>query len=412
MDGIKLSMLAKYGTGLTCLMLLIIGVMTWFIKYPETVTSRAKLTGSNAPKPLIAKQNARLIKLNKKNGDLVAKGEIIGCIETTAQVDEVQRLSMFLDTLYVYVQKDSLSLIKELMKMNYTHLGELQGDYQAFIQSYLPYKDYILGDYVKRRRNLLNKDFSIAQQSREVLQDQKELNELDMSLSQTTLDKNKKLLDERLISEQEYRDLTSQNIGKRMLEPQMRSSYISNETQKNAIQKELLELDNQVATQRALFQQSVFNLISRTEEWKNNHLLVASTNGKVAFTSFLQENQSLKAGEVVGYIIPLTSEVYVETFIPQTNFGKVKKGQRVLLKFDAYPWQEFGVVVGHVEYISPIPVDSGYYLARVTLPNDLRSNYNKKIPFIEGLLAQSEIVTKDIRLAESFYYDLLKQVKK
>ncbi len=98
--------------------------------------------------------------------------------------------------------------------------------------------------------------------------------------------------------------------------------------------------------------------------------------------------------------------------MPQSNFGKVETGQKVILKFDAYPWQEFGAVIGTIDYISPVPVDSGYYLAKVVLPDNLKTNYKKEIPFIEGLQAQSEIVTKDLRLAESLYYDLVKTIKK
>lgn len=49
----KLNLIAKYGTLITSTILLLIGVMSWFIKYPETVSTQSKLTGTNAPKPII-----------------------------------------------------------------------------------------------------------------------------------------------------------------------------------------------------------------------------------------------------------------------------------------------------------------------------------------------------------------------
>ncbi|MCH5685547.1 HlyD family secretion protein [Niabella sp. W65] len=102
----------------------------------------------------------------------------------------------------------------------------------------------------------------------------------------------------------------------------------------------------------------------------------------------------------------------METLVPQSNFGKVTTGQKVILRFEAYPWQEFGTLTGTIDYISPIPVDSGYYLAKIQLPEKLVTNHHKEIPFVEGLKAQSEIVTKDMRLAESLYYDLVKTIRK
>ncbi|MNM84205.1 hypothetical protein D3C81_962880 [compost metagenome] len=104
--------------------------------------------------------------------------------------------------------------------------------------------------------------------------------------------------------------------------------------------------------------------------------------------------------------------IFLETKISQNNFGKVSQGQVVILKFDAYPWQQFGIVKGRIDYISAIPVDSGNYLARISLPNSLVSNYNINLGFKEGLLANAEIITKDMRLPERLYYDFVKHLKK
>lgn len=412
MQHIKPTKLAQYGTLITFGVLLLIGIGTWFIKYPETVNVRAKLVGSNAPKPIVAKQNARITNLYFKNGDKVAKGEIIGSVETTADINEVLMLSACTDRLCSSLQGDDITNIKTEMAVTYNQLGELQNAYQALVQAYIPYRDYVAGNYVKQKKNLLAKDLDIAHRSRSVLQEQQSLNREDMSLSQTTLEKNKQLLKDKIISEEEYRSLTSQNIAKKMAEPQIKANYISNESQTNGIQKELVEIDNQVATQKALFQQAVFQLKSQIDDWKKNFLFMATEDGTLNFTSFLQANQMVQAGSVLAFIIPQHNEVYAETLVPQSNFGKVAKGQKVLLKFDAYPWQEYGTLIGTIDYIGSVPVDSGFYLARIALPQDLSTNYKKQVPFKEGLLAQSEIVTQDMRLTERFYYDLLKQLKK
>lgn len=406
----KLNLISKYGTLITSAMLLLIGVMTWFIKYPETVSTTSRLTGTNAPQPILSKQNSRLVHLLVSNNQEVHPGELIAILESTADYKEVLEFEILIDSL----SQDGLPPhnIKELMQKSFQQLGELQSDYQAFIQAYIPYRDFVLGDYASKKKALLQKDLNIARQSKNVLNEQKNLQQQDLNLTQTTIEQNKKLLDEQLISEQEYRELSSQYIGKQMSEPQIKSSYINNESQINSINKELVEIDNQILTQKSLFTQVVLQTKSKIDAWKQLFLLTSTASGKIVFTTFLQENQNLDAGRIIAHIVPPKSDIYLETLVPQANFGKVETGQKVILKFDAYPWQEFGAVAGKIEYISPIPIDSGYYLAKIMLPENLTTNYDKEIPFIEGLIAQSDIVTKDLRLAESLYYDLVKTIRK
>ena len=137
------------------------------------------------------------------------------------------------------------------------------------------------------------------------------------------------------------------------------------------------------------------------EEWKQKYLLLAPVSGKFVYTGFLQENQQLQANQVIGFITNESNQYFVEMTIPQTNFGKVKPGQDVLLKFASYPAQEFGSVKGRIEYIKNIPSDSGY-LAKVSLPEVLTTNYKKTIFFTEGLTAKAEIITEKKRLSDRF----------
>lgn len=150
---------------------------------------------------------------------------------------------------------------------------------------------------------------------------------------------------------------------------------------------------------------------SQTDEWRKKYLLIAPENGTVSYTGFIQENQQMKSGETICYINPGNSSYYAELTIPQSNFGKVKTGQEVLLKFNAYPDAEFGSVVGKVEFISQVPTDSGY-IAKISLPYGLTTNYKKQIQYRDGLTANGEIVTENMRLLERFYYNIYKQVKR
>ncbi len=193
--------------------------------------------------------------------------------------------------------------------------------------------------------------------------------------------------------------------------PQINSSIVTNESQQNEKRKEIAELENQIIVQKNTFIQALQTMKSQIKTWEFKYLLKAPVAGTVSFTGFFQENQEMKAGQTLFYVQPDNITYFMEMLVPQYNFGKVRTGQQVLLKFQAYPFELYGAVVGTIEYIAKTPSDSGY-LAKVVLPNGLITNYKKPLQYRNGLFAQADIVTENMRLLQRFYYNLVKQIKR
>ena len=145
------------------------------------------------------------------------------------------------------------------------------------------------------------------------------------------------------------------------------------------------------------------------QAWQFKYLLKAPVAGTVSFTGFFRENQEIKIGQTLFYVQPDSISYFVEMLVPQYNFGKVKKGQQVLLQ--AYPFEQYGTVVGKIDYINTTPSDSGY-LAKVILPQGLITNYKKPLLYRNGLFAQADIITENMRLLQRFYYNLARQIKR
>jgi HlyD family secretion protein len=150
---------------------------------------------------------------------------------------------------------------------------------------------------------------------------------------------------------------------------------------------------------------------SQIQAWQYKYLLKAPVAGTVTFTGFFQESQEMKTGTSLFYVQPPNTTYFIEMQIPQYNFGKVKISQEVLLKFQAYPYEQYGSVIGKIEYINSTPSDSGY-LAKVSMPYGLVTNYKKPLQFKNGLTTQAEIITENMRLLERFYNNLTKQIKR
>ncbi len=386
-------------------LLLLLAAGSYFIQYPDVVQARASVQSVNAPKQVIIKNGGRLIRLFKEDGSDIRQDEVIGYMESTGSHDEVLNLSAILDTLQYFADSNRLEEIPRFWNDNrqsFSRLGELQSAHQTFMQGYVQFKDYLSTGFYPTKKLMLQRDLANTRKLLGTLQQQKDLQQQDLTIIQKNYDVHDTLHKEALVNDFDYRNQQSQLINKKMNIPQMNASIINNEGQQNALQKEMMELDNQIAQQRTVFVQGLNAYRNVVEDWKQKHLLISPVSGRLVYAGFPQENQQFKTGQVIGYVTNPSNQYFVEMLVPQTNFGKVKAGQSVLLKFPSYPSQEFGSIKGRIEFVKSIPSDSGY-LAKVSLPDGLITNYKKNILFVEGLSAQAEIITEKKRLSERLF---------
>jgi HlyD family secretion protein len=412
----KPNFIIRWGITIFFLVLLSLAAVCWFIQYPDLVISKAKLNSINAPKEIITHTDGKLIKVLVKENDTVHAGQVMAHMESLANPDAVLHLSKQVDAINKTIENNQTNEIVHFFSngSNQTfsnQLGEVQTNYQTFIQAFITFKNYLSNGFYLHKRVILQTDLQNIQKQNIILNTQKELLIKDLSLTNETFKANETLAKEKVISSMDYRNEESKLIAKKMALPQINSSIVSNESQQNEKRKEIAELENQIIVQKSIFIQALQTFKSQLQAWEYKYLLKSSIDGTVSFTGFFQENQEIRSGQALFYIQPNNTNYFVEMLIPQYNFGKVKQGQEVLLKFQAYPYEQFGAVVGKIDYINKLPTDSGY-LAKVVLPQGLTTNYKKELKFRNGLYAEADIVTENMRLLERFYYNLVKQISR
>ncbi|HYC29380.1 MAG TPA: hypothetical protein VEB42_11195, partial [Chitinophagaceae bacterium] len=135
----------RWGISMFGILLLLTGVVCWFIRYPEVVQSRGTLASMNPPRPVINKMEGRLIKLFVTEGQPVKKNEILGLMESTADHEQVLHLAGELDRAAQLLNKNGLAQIPPFIEKEHNNLGELQAAYQSFIQQYMLFRDYLPG---------------------------------------------------------------------------------------------------------------------------------------------------------------------------------------------------------------------------------------------------------------------------
>lgn len=395
----------RNGVSIFLLIIVCLIASTFFFNYPDIVNGKAKLTSINAPKEVKTKTEGKLIKLFVGEEKQVEQNEILGFVESRANHNEVIMLAAFVDSLQNLIETNRPEQIALYLSQPFQNLGEVQQAYQGFKQSFILFNQYLSSGFYLKKKQMLKGDISYLQKLHGNLLQQKKIQQEDVGLAKETFDANNSLKEDKVISALDYRNEKSKYINKTLSLPQISSAIISNESSQHEKQKEILQLENDIAQQKGIFAQSLNTLKAQLEEWENKYLLIAPIGGKIAFAIFLQENQQLQTNQTICFINPENTQYFAEVYIPQNNFGKIKQGQKVLLKFSAYPFQEFGSITGKLDFVSSIATDTGY-LAKVLLPNGLQTNYKKQLQFHEGLLAQAEIITEDLKLSDRLFNQL------
>jgi len=398
--------IVRWGTIILFLILVFIISICSFIKYPDLIKTQAQLTCINAPKTVICNEEGKLVELRVKENQQVIKGEIIGLIESTAKHKEVLNLLADIKKMQNKIKDNNSQDIPLIFTNRYTKLGEIQEVYQGFLQAFLVFKNYLPSGFYSQKKQMLYENMRYLKELHANYKFELKLEREDLNLACKSMKTYDILEQKQLISDEVYRSEKSKYINKQLTIPRIKSTIINNLNSQNNKLKELTELENTISHQKLVFQQELNTLESNIENWKKKYLLLAPAKGNILFADFIQENQQLQRSQTICYVTPNKTDYYAQIVIPQKNLGKVKLNQTVLLKFNSYPYEEYGCLIGKIKFISSIPGENGYS-SKVILTNGLITNFNKKIIFRNGLTANAEIVTKDQKLIQRFYQSIL-----
>ncbi len=401
--------LIRWGIAIFIGILFLFLALSWFIRYPDIVSADFTLTSVNAPKPVNARTGGKLTQLMVTDNTVVKSGQILGFIESTADPDQVLKLSEVIDTLSRELTNNEVERISTFSPHQYNHLGELQANFQTFNQAILEFKAYLASGYYLRKKRILQHDLTYLQQLHHNLEEQKAMAEQDLRLARDNFAVQATLAVKKMIAPVAFKQAQSQLLAKKQPLAQLSASIINNESAQNDKKDQLLELDKEISQQKITFLQALNTFESSIESWEYQYVLKAPVSGTVSFISFLQKNQTVQAGQPLFYVKPENTKYIGLMYIPQFNMGKIRAGEKVNIKFSGYPFQEYGSVTGRIAAISSVPKDSKY-LAKITLPDGLKTNYGRVLTYRDGMSATGDIVTANRRLIEKFIYRIRRSV--
>ena len=399
------SWILRCGGSLITAILAMMVILSYLIKYPDIISSQVTITTPLPPLPIIARKSGELRWLKTPQDLAVGKGDTIAIIDNPASVQDVYQLKQWLLDYQAHASD------KPALK-NHLILGDVQNQYANFQKLLNEFRFFT-------KLNPLAKKILSTQQKQRQLQvmlhqyyRQKSLLVDEYALIKKKLGRFQKLQHKNLIAETKIDEIKITLLKNQRQQQQLSSDITKTKLELTNLDVNLLEykLSNQQKLQdfKLKLNEALQSLLSDISKWEERYLLKSPIQGQLTLSRFWSEHQFVKVGEEVVTVVPdNTQPIIAKVKMPMKNSGKVKPGQKILIKLAAYPYQEYGQLESRVDSISLVPRENSYTI-EARLSNPLLTSFNKTINFNQEMQGKAEIVTEDLRLIERFYYQILK----
>ena len=402
----------RYGNLLFLIIIVVFLVIAWFIKYPDILQAGVTITSTSPPVPIVANREGELTSMRVSEGDEVMKGEVLAIIRSTTAPEDAFSLLKSIESIRI-------SEIEKLIQEERTwpenlNLGAINDDYADFLNKYYEYwrfKNYNPLDNQITQETSKLAEFGAYQGK---LLQQKRIFENEIALLDRDFKRDQKLFGDQVISQKQLEEKERELLALKR-EYQSALLEISQVKINSADSRRMLsdftfqKKERNQSLRLALFD-SYKQLQFAIKNWERDFVLKAPIDGRISLFDYWSENQYVSRFDEIFTIVPSSaSDKIGKVLLPVRNSGKLKVGQKAIIKLDDFLFQEFGTLVGTVSKFSLVP-RGNLYSVEITLPNGLKTSYGRQLAFREEMRGSIEIITEELNLLERIFYDLRRRL--
>jgi HlyD family secretion protein len=397
------SWIIRWGTTLffTVIILLLLG--SWFFQYPEVVPNLdVELVTTQPPADVVARSTGKIEDFFISDKQHVMAGDSIAVIENPANYRDLFLLRDELKKFRGILEDKELGAITRFDFRNNLQLGDVQDEYAEFLEDFIDMRNFVELEYFTRKIETIEQQIKDYNLYYNYMYTQKQTLQEDYELENEDYKRYVSLYDSSAISRSELDNMKSELLQKQHAYEGARTNLANTQIKIDELRSEILDLQLQYEQEKGdlelAIHKSFNNLNGAINKWAQDFLIVAPIDGKATFNKFWTTNQNILTGEKIISIVPVdSSNIIGKLMMPVFRSGKVKVGQQVNIRFENYPYMEFGMVKGYVEKISIVPADNTYAVD-VSFPDGLKTNYQVELPFNQKMKGKAEIITQDTRL--------------
>lgn len=401
------------GIGMVAFVTAILFVACALIKYPDKLQGRGALSSSNPPIEIVSNSSGYLQNILIKDLDQVEVGQELFYIDNTGSKEDVAKLKAWFDQFNKTKNLNgfsNLAVPKDLM------LGTVQNDYTAIVLKYKEFQQAIRNQFVFKEIDNITKEIEDIEKLKVSQKKEKEIVNKELLLLKKSFERAQGLYKEGVESLSEVEKAKSTLLQKEGIFESMEKEIINNNIRVKQLDLEKIRLQKD---RNELLENNKFKIVelisnaeNKIQNWSEQYIVRAKIGGEINFENKLVENKFINANDVLASIIPKNNiGNFLSIKAPIENIGKIEVGQRVIIKFDAFPYKEFGIVESKVSSIGKIPevLQDGrsYYEIKASISDAITTDYNKNIPFKPDMTAHVDIITQDKTIATRILNQLM-----
>lgn len=395
-----------WGTIVVLACVVVIGWLSWWVKYPDKIKVPITLTALSPPVKLVARTDGHIAKLTVNNEQEVKEGELLVVMQSTADFTDV----LFLDSLVTDYQDDDKSIMLRLKSIRGLQIGNLQTGYALFLRNLEAYQYGSSRNFDNQSKGKLNSQIQTLNEGIRIQMDKLRDNGSQLATLKAKQKRSQQLYLEGAVALKDLENISLKIDG-------VRKEIKSNRATTENYKREIEGIKNDMVNINANYQddnndnfiqlrESLNQLQTEISEWKMKYLLPAPVDGNISFFNLLSEKQFFEKGaELLSIVPPGTDSIMGLLYLPSLDKGKVKVGQTVVIKLASFQYQEYGTVEGRIVNIGKVSRNIGYPVT-VALTNGLKTSYNRFVSFDQDMKGTAEIITEKKR----FYKKVLENI--
>nr|WP_288359363.1 HlyD family efflux transporter periplasmic adaptor subunit [uncultured Pseudomonas sp.] len=342
-------------------------------------THRSRVSGELVPAKgmsiILAPATGVLSRVDVQEGDAVLAGQTIAVVEISSMTvrngDVEKAINEQLDIRIKSVEHSKLYHRQQL----HAQEGGLRKQLEAAIQE-------------------------LSQLDNQILNRRKQI-----GIAEEILGRMRQLRDGRYISltqiKQQETELLSLNSE---IDELKRSKAVSQRTVAQ-LRQALDELPEQQKLNSASYDNSMAELTQQAIEnsIRGEIAITAPVSGVVA-NALYKPGQAIQSGKIIANILPEDDHLEAELMVPSRAIGFVKNGDKVNIRYQAFPYQKFGHGVGVVERVSRSAIEKepkgvsrkdetdSYYRLIASINQQAIKVHGKYEPLLPGMIVEADIL--------------------
>ncbi|MEA5620118.1 HlyD family efflux transporter periplasmic adaptor subunit [Cronbergia sp. UHCC 0137] len=281
--------------------------------------------------------------------------------------------------------KERVSISQALLRQLYTD-ATAQTERLQRLESLVKQGALSQDQLFQAQQNFSDRQRTITQQTGEIQQNLSESQRLQIDLQQTLADL------QRLQAE-----LTQRQAEAKTVQIQSVQSIQQLQVEKTQLQAKVQQTEK---------------LLLEAQTRLRYHTLTAPIAGILLSLNISNSGEVIQTGQNIAELASENAPLILKTTLPTQEAGFIKVGNTAKIKFDAYPFQDYGIIAGKVISISPNTKPDEKLGAIYQVEIELDRNYVKAndqtIKFKPGQTATAEIIIRRRRIADIIFEPLKK----